>query len=124
MALENIKGTVKVWRHDHKLKNGDVIPLFNISVGSKKQDGTWSNYSLSVKFANKLDAPKVIKSGTDIEITDSWLSVYENASGETFLHLFVNDFKLVDAKASKGTISTKNLTKEQKEQLRAIGVEV
>lgn len=124
--LKNITGTIKVWRHDHKVSEKITIPLFNTSIGNKKDDGTWANYSLTVKFSKASNAEKLIKSGDEINIKAAWLTVYEDKTKNTHLHLFVNEFELVNPKPKSNAKGSKvvEYTEEQKAHLRSIGIDV
>ena len=50
--MANVYGREKVWVNNH----GD-FNTYALSIGSKKQDGSWLNYSQEVRFTKGLEPP-------------------------------------------------------------------
>lgn len=98
MALENIKGTTKLWVNEWKNpQTSKVVKLYNISIGTKNLDDTYTNASLPVSFANNVDVSR-FTNGVDIKINDSWLMAYKPNSKLKYnqIRLFINDASLVE----------------------------
>lgn len=53
----------KIWRNDYEGSNGKYS-IYSVSVSKKKQDDTWANAYLKVKFSQGADAPEHIPNGT------------------------------------------------------------
>ena len=112
MALETIRGNVKIWENVVSAKtgeNGESVVMYSITIGNKQQDGTYINAKLPVNFSNAMkDVIKEHKSinGYDLKITDAWLSNYKasfvNNKKETIVYgkllLFVNTATIINAK--------------------------
>ena len=79
MALETIRGNVKIWENVVS-KTGESVVMYSITIGNKQQDGSYVNAKLPVNFSNAMkDVIKEYKSinGYDLKITDAWLSNYK-----------------------------------------------
>ena len=109
MALETIRGNVKIWENVTKAKTGESVIMYSITIGNKQQDGTYVNAKLPVNFSNAMkDVIKDHKSinGYDLKITDAWLSNYkasfENNKKEVVVYgkllLFINTATIINAK--------------------------
>lgn len=73
----NINGKCKVFA-----KEFDGRMVYSTSVGRKKQDGTWVNQFVSLKFLeNRKIADPQLPDGTMIHVKDGWISCYESKSG-------------------------------------------
>lgn len=101
MALETIRGNVKVWINPFK-KDGKEINLYSITVGAKNEDGTYTNASIPVSFSSKISMSDLTH-GCDLKIKDAWLSAYPTSrkakSGNTInaVKLFINEAQVVSA---------------------------
>lgn len=122
MALNSITGTVKLWANEIVQKDGGKLKLVSISVGSKKEDGSFANYNIPVRFSKEINTDEIIN-GMDFEIKDSWLSVYESKDGRTFLNLFINKGNAI-SKTIPNKKKKTSLTPEQEKALKEAGLEV
>lgn len=107
MALETIRGNVKIWENVVKGEQKDNV-MYSITIGNKQKDGTYINAKLPVSFSNAMKdviAKYKTINGFDLKITDSWLSNYAaefvNKSGEIVkygkLLLFINTATIINA---------------------------
>ena len=53
--MANVSGREKVWVTHHDRGDFDTYAL---SIGSKKQDGTWLNYSQECRFTRGIEPPQ------------------------------------------------------------------
>ena len=53
--MANVSGREKVWVNHHDKGDFDTYAL---SIGSKKQDGTWLNYSQECRFTREIEPPQ------------------------------------------------------------------
>lgn len=53
--MANVSGREKVWVNHHDKGDFDTYAL---SIGSKKQDGTWLNYSQECRFTRGIEPPQ------------------------------------------------------------------
>lgn len=78
----NITGKAKVWVNEVTGANG-TFNTYALSIGSKRQDGSWANASQKVRFKNDIPKPN---HGDYINITNAFASVDEwedKTSGKT-----------------------------------------
>lgn len=94
MAMQ-ISGTIKVWKNVHEVRKGVKKTYFNTSIGNKQEDGSYINSNLNVRFKKDSKAFELIENGTDIDIKNAWLSVYEKNDTDKVIYLFVSDFEIV-----------------------------
>lgn len=90
-----ISGTIKVWKNVHEVRKGVNKTYFNTSIGNKQEDGSYINKNLNVRFKKDSKADTLIENGTDIDIKNAWLSVYEKSDTDKVIYLFVSDFEIV-----------------------------
>ena len=93
-----IRGKTTIFANAHESMNGTWY-TYATGVSSKKQDGSYVNAYLDVRFRNGV----VVENKTKIDIKDGFLTVkeYTKNGGETVkkLELMVLDFELVDGGA-------------------------
>ena len=91
----NISGDTMIFRKEHEGRDG-MWYTYSTGVSSKKQDGTWLNGYLDVRFRKGV----VVENKTKIHVNDGFLSVKEYAvNGEKTkkLELVILDFDVVEA---------------------------
>ena len=61
----DFKGTdVKLWANDREDRSGGRFKSYSVSVGNKKDDGTWENMSIEARLTK--NCPKDIPNGTEV----------------------------------------------------------
>ena len=107
----DITGKIKLFVEQKTAKDGRVFPVVSTSVGTQKQDKTYSNMTLEVKFDKnnfpeeklvKLDPTKVY----DMNVTEGWLGVREYHDKKTdtdrkVLYVHVKQGELTGSKDRK-----------------------
>lgn len=68
----------KVWRKDIEGKNGTFY-RYTVSVSSKREDGSWVNKYMPIKFAKAANMPEKIENGARCDYS-GFLSVEEHPS--------------------------------------------
>lgn len=72
----DVKGKgVRVWRKDIEGKNGTFY-LYSVSVSNKKEDGSYTNKYMPIKFAKNANMPEKISNGAKCDFS-GFLSVDE-----------------------------------------------
>ena len=104
-----VTGKIKLFVEFKDGKEGRKFPVITTSIGTQKQDKTYSNITLEVKFnktnfpeenLHKLDVNKVY----DLEIKNGWLAVREWTQNENIkkaLYVYVKEGTLTGAKPRK-----------------------
>ena len=89
-----ISGETVIFRNAHEGKDGTWY-TYATGVSSKRQDGTYANAYMDVRFRKGV----VVENKTKIDITDAFFTVREYAvNGETKkkIELMILDFKIID----------------------------
>ena len=74
----------KVWVNEHQKRDGGKWYDYNVGIGKKKQDGSYINMYIRVKFAKELGLPEDIPNGMAMENYEGYMSVddYTSRDGE------------------------------------------
>lgn len=74
----------KVWVNEHQKRDGGKWYDYNVGIGKKKQDGTYVNMYIRVKFAKELGLPDDIPNGTMMENYEGYMTIddYTTRDGE------------------------------------------
>lgn len=75
----------KVWVNEHQKRDGGKWYDYNVGIGKKKQDGSYVNMYIRVKFAKELELPEDIPNGTMMENYEGYMTIddYTSREGET-----------------------------------------
>lgn len=75
----------KVWVNEHQKRDGGKWYDYNVGIGKKKQDGSYVNMYIRVKFAKELGLPEDIPNGTMMENYEGYMTIddYTSREGET-----------------------------------------
>lgn len=75
----------KVWVNEHQKRDGGKWYDYNVGIGKKKQDGSYINMYIKVKFAKELGLPEDIPNGTMMENYEGYMTIndYTSREGET-----------------------------------------
>lgn len=102
----------KIWRKDYEGQNG-TFSVYNISISKKKQDDSWVNAYLKIKFSQSAEAPEKISNGTVADL-EGFLTVdsYKGKNGKDVsqLMLMVTKLNIAEEFASVDDIETDNFT--------------
>lgn len=72
----DVKGKgVRVWRKDIEGKNGTFY-RYSVSVSSKREDGSYTNKYMPIKFAKNANMPEKISNGSKVDFS-GFLSLEE-----------------------------------------------
>jgi hypothetical protein len=83
MKIE-VTGEGMIFRKEYE---GKVF--YSTSLGQKKQDDTWENASIDVKFKNGVN----LADKTKIEVTKGWLKFYINKDKRPVWQIFISEFE-------------------------------
>lgn len=94
----NITGKARVWANEHQNDRG-VFNTYSLSIGSKRQDGTWINAYQKVKFKGDLPRPE---NGEWINVTNAFPSVDEwedktNGNKRTQVVWVITEYEKMDS---------------------------
>ena len=72
----------KLWITEHKKRDGGTWNDYSIGINKKKQDGSYTNMYLRVKFGRDVDVPENLPNGTKINY-EGFMSIdeYEDRDG-------------------------------------------
>lgn len=92
----NVTDKAMIFRKDYQMNDGSTFTKYTTSMGKKKQDGTFENAYLFVRFRKGVD----VANKTQILIKEGWLTFDKWKKGdkeETSWGIFVSDFDILDA---------------------------
>lgn len=91
----NISGEATIFRNEHEGKNGAWYS-YSTGVSSKRQDGSYINAYLPVRFRKNV----VVENKSKIDIKEAFLTAREytsNGQERKIIELMVLEFDMVDA---------------------------
>lgn len=91
----DVKGKgVKVWRKEIEGKNGTFY-RYSVSVSSKREDGSYANKYMPIKFAKNANMPEKISNGAKVDFS-GFLSVEERGDSIKEFAIIAMNASLVD----------------------------
>lgn len=83
MSIDITGKNVKLWVNNVQTRDGRSFPTYNIGIGKKNKDGSFTNMYLKVRFGKDIHIPENIANGTQMDF-DGFFTVdtYTNRNGE------------------------------------------
>ena len=82
MGISITGNYARIWVKEHQKSDGTKWHSYNIGIGKKRQNGTYVNAYMKVKFGKSVDMPSVLPNGTKIENFEGFMSVDDYIKGE------------------------------------------
>ena len=78
-------------------KDYEGRPSYTMGLSKKKQDGTYDNAYIPVRFKKNVE----LQNQTNIYIKEGWITFFKTREGKAIFYIFINDFTTVKEEANE-----------------------
>ena len=102
----NITGKFYIFVEDKKGQENSLFKTFSTTISTKKEDGTYINKRIDVRFDKESYPSEVIakfdsKYAYELDVTEAWLGVRSYVQNENEVRVFYLYIKAADCKSKK-----------------------